>query len=121
VFLFTDLLLITKKEDLDDNDEEASEKEKEIERKRSSGGDADGPPRYLVKAAEPLNENPIEISPLPPFFLDKATRFPLRLYFSSQRKEVHGEAIHAPRVVSIVSCRTVHEGSHDFLSLPHSA
>jgi len=91
VFLFTDLLLITKKEDLEDNDEEASEKEKEkekeIERKRSSGGDADGPPRYLVKAAEPLNENPIEISPLPPFFLDKATRFPLRLYFSSQRKE----------------------------------
>lgn len=90
VFLFTDLLLITKNEDLDDNDEEAA-KEKEAEPKRNDVADEHHPsgklPRYLVKAAEPLNENPIEISPLPPFFLDKATRFPLRLYFSSQRKE----------------------------------
>jgi hypothetical protein len=58
-------------------------------------------PRYLVKAAEPLNENPIEISPLPPFFLDKATRFPLRLYFSSQRKEVR-----APFVVTALRLAT---------------
>jgi hypothetical protein len=66
-------------------------------------------PRYLVKAAEPLNENPIEISPLPPFFLDKATRFPLRLYFSSQRKEVcaPSSSCHSQHVLSECCCAHV--------------
>jgi len=105
VFLFTDLLLITKNEYLDDNDEEKeSAKEKEAEPKRNDEPEQHPSgklPRYLVKAAEPLNENPIEISPLPPFFLDKATRFPLRLYFSSQRKEVR-----APFVVTALRLTT---------------